>query len=228
MCLCLCYYSASLLQIAKIKFECLLELIKSKKSTPDEMLSSQHGLHFKDICFVPPWHSLCMQQVSLHYLKCLIEHKAFQPEEFDKNLYSCSTAILLVFLSDDMLTTIKHVNIGLIVNCMGSKLFSQSGILPFINSIESDLKEARERKSARCGPIPALWPTMGASWPSQQNHLTVLCIPWHLMIMQWTKPTSTLQAVHQECTLRHTCVILYSISWIQIPPTDRSSRGTTC
>ena len=87
--------------MAEIKFEHLLELIQSKESIPDEMLSSQDGLIFGDMCFTLPQHSLCMQQMSLHYLKCLVEHKAFKPEGISENLYSCSTAILLVFLSDD-------------------------------------------------------------------------------------------------------------------------------
>ena len=132
--------------MAEIKFEHLLELIQSKESIPDEMLSSEDGLRFEDIRFMLPWHSLHMHWVSLHYLKCLIEHKGFQPEGFDENMYSHSTAVLLIFRSDDELTTIKHVHIGLIDLCMGSELFTQGGILPFIDSIENDLKEARERQ----------------------------------------------------------------------------------
>ena len=108
------------------------------------MLSSQDGLCFRDIHSVPMWCSLRMQQVSLHNLKCLIEHKAFKLEGINENLYSHSMVILLILLSDDVLTTIKHMHIGLIVHCMGSNLFNQNGILPFINCIESDLKEVRE------------------------------------------------------------------------------------
>ena len=132
------------LQMAEIKFECLLGLIQSKESIPNDMLSSQYGLHFRDICFVPLWHSLHMKWVSLHYLKCLIEHKALKPEGVSENLYSHSTAILLIFLSDDVLTAIKHIHIGLMVHCMGSELFGQDDILLFINSIETDSKEVRE------------------------------------------------------------------------------------
>ena len=102
------------------------------------MLSSQDGLHFRDICFMLLQHSLHMQLVSLHYLKCLIEHKAFQPKSFAEIMYSHSTAVLLIFLSDDKLTAIKHVLIGLIVHCVGSELFTKGGILPFIDSIEND------------------------------------------------------------------------------------------
>ena len=90
-------------------------------------------------------HSLCIQQISLHYLKCLIENKAFKPNGFKESMYSHSTAVLLIFLSDDELTVIKHVHIGLIVCCVGSKLFTLGGILPFVDSIENDLKEVREK-----------------------------------------------------------------------------------
>ena len=128
--------------MAEIKFEHLLELIQSKESIPDEMLSSQDGLIFRDIHFTPLRCSLRMQQIPLHYLKCLVEHKAFKPEGISKNLYSHSMAIL--FLSDDMLEVIKHVHIGLVVCHISSELFNQDGILPFIESIQNDLKEVRE------------------------------------------------------------------------------------
>ena len=128
------------LQMAKIKFEHLLELIQSKESIPDKMLSGQDGLIFGDIHFALLWHSLHMQQISLHYLKCLVEHKAFKPEDISKNLYSHSTAILLVFLSDDALEVIQHIHIGLMVHCVSSKLFNQDRILPFVESIQNDLK----------------------------------------------------------------------------------------
>ena len=130
--------------MAEIKFECLLGLIQSKESIPNDMLSSQDGLHFRDICFTPLLCSLHMQWVSLHYLKCLIEHKAFKPEGISENPYSCSTAIFLIFLLDDVFTAIKHIHVGLMVHCMGSELFSQDDILPFIDSTENDLQEARE------------------------------------------------------------------------------------
>ena len=41
-----------------------------------------------------------------------------------------------------------------------------------------------------------------------------------MMTTQWTKPNSTPWAVHQEYTLSHVYVILCSISWIRILPTD--------
>ena len=125
--------------MAEIKFEHLLGLIQSKESIPNDMLSSQDGLWFGDIHFVPLWCSLHMQWVSLHYLSQLLK-----PEGISKILYSHSMAILLIFLSDDVLNSIKHIHIGLMVCCVGSELFGQDGILPFIDSIETDLKEVRE------------------------------------------------------------------------------------
>ena len=124
--------------MAKLKFECLLACIQSKESIPGEMLSSHNSLHFGDICFMPQQHSLHTQWISLHYLKCLIENKASQPDSFEDSMYSCSMPVFLIFLSDDELTAIKHMHIGLIVHHMDSKLFNQDGILPFINSIEND------------------------------------------------------------------------------------------
>ena len=118
--------------------------LQSKASILDDMLSSQDCLHFGNICLAPLQHSLHIQWVFLSYLKVLIEHKALQLEGYYKNLYSHSMAIFLVFLSDDMLTAIKHMHIGLVAHHVSSDLFSQSGILPFVESIESDLKKVRE------------------------------------------------------------------------------------
>ena len=56
---------------------------------------------------------------------------------------SGSTAILIVFLSDEQHTAIQHVHICLVVCRIGCNLYDQDGILLFINSIEEDLKKAR-------------------------------------------------------------------------------------
>ena len=78
-----------------------------------------------------------------------MEYKAFQPEEFEMDSYSCSTTILTIFLSDDELSAIKHVHISLVVCHMGSKLAAQDRILPFLESIESDLVEVRRKHADR-------------------------------------------------------------------------------
>ena len=56
---------------------------------------------------------------------------------------SSSTAILIVFLSDDQHEAVQHVHIGLIVCHIGCTLYEQKAILPFICSIKEDLERAR-------------------------------------------------------------------------------------
>ena len=108
------------------------------------MLSSDGGLCFRNICLAPLLHSLHMQQVSLHYLKCLMDKNTFKPESVEDKIYSHSIALLLIFLSDDELTVIKHMHISLIVHHTGSEHATQGGILPFIESMENDLAEVWE------------------------------------------------------------------------------------
>ena len=40
---------------------------------------------------------------------------------------------------------IQHIHIGLVVHCISCNLYGQDGILPFINSIEEDLKKVRQK-----------------------------------------------------------------------------------
>ena len=123
----------------------LLDCLQSTHSLPNEMLTNQEGLHFGDICFVPPQHTLNMQCISLTYLKSLISDNYFQPAGMPSDAASGSTAILIVFLSDEQHTAIQHVHISLVVCCVGCNLYDQEGILHFINSIEEDLKKAWQK-----------------------------------------------------------------------------------
>ena len=61
---------------------------------------------------------------------------------------SHTTAILLVFLSDDQHETIEYIHIGLVVHCAGCQLYEQKAIPWFIKSIEDDLKKARSKQAA--------------------------------------------------------------------------------
>ena len=61
---------------------------------------------------------------------------------------SHTTAIFLVFLSDDQHETIEYVHIGLVVHCIGCQLYEQKAIPMFIKSIEDDLKKARSKWAA--------------------------------------------------------------------------------
>ena len=131
--------------MALIDFNTLLDCPLSLYSLPGEMLTSQEGLHFGDICFVLMWHTLNMQHVSLMYLKSLISDNCFQPEVTPSDAVSSSTAILIVFLSYEQHMTIQHNHLGLAVCCVSCNLYNQDGILPFINSIEEDLKKVRQK-----------------------------------------------------------------------------------
>ena len=58
---------------------------------------------------------------------------------------SGSTAILIIFHSDEQHMAIQHVHISLVVCLVSCNLYDQDGILPFINSIEQDLKKVWEK-----------------------------------------------------------------------------------
>ena len=165
--------------------------------------------------------------------KVFDRQQSLQADGVKDNLHGYSMAVLLIFLSDNELMVIKHVHIGLIVCCVGSELTNQDGILPFVKSIESGLAEVREKQEegmevSQPHSYFLLIANYGVRWPSPWSHLSASCIPLCMMMTQWKKPTSTPWAIHQECALRPVCVILCSISWMQIPTTDRSSRGVTC
>ena len=138
--------------VALIDFNTLLDHLQSPYSLPGEMLTSQEGLRFRDICFVLPRCTLNMQHISLTYLKSLISDNCFQPEGTPSDAASGSMAILVVFLSDEQHTTIQHVRLHLVVHCIGCNLYDQDGILPFINSIEEDLKKMRQKWDAGKDP----------------------------------------------------------------------------
>ena len=108
-------------------------------------MTSYEALHFRDIHFVPPQCTLNMQWVSITYLKSLVNDNSFQPEGIKQNIYYSTTTILIVFLSDEEHQGIEHMHIGLVVHCKECLLYMQDGILPFLKSIEADLKKARDR-----------------------------------------------------------------------------------
>ena len=131
--------------MAELLFDCLFDCLQRPESLPQELLSSNEGLRFGDICFVLLPHTLNMQQVSLAYLKSSIGIIAFQPKAYKDDMYSSSIAIFLVFLCDDQHEAIKYIHIVLVVCCMGCNITTQAEILPFVLSIESDLAKVRDR-----------------------------------------------------------------------------------
>ena len=132
--------------MALINFNTSLDRLQSPHSLPNEMLTSQKGLHF-----ALPQRTL-KQGISVMYLKSLVSDNCFQSEGTPSDAASGSTAILIVFLSDEQHTAIQHVHIGLVASHVGCNLYDQDGILPFINSIEEDLKKARQKHNAGKDP----------------------------------------------------------------------------
>ena len=87
--------------MAMISFSTLCEHLQSLHSLPSELLTGQEGLHFRDVCFALLQCTLNMQHVPLTYLKSLVSEDSFQLEGTTMDVVSNSTAILIVFLSDD-------------------------------------------------------------------------------------------------------------------------------
>ena len=138
-------------QMAAIPFDHALDRFQSKHSLLKDLLRSYEGLHFSDICYALPQRSLQMQQVPINYLLNVVDSNAFQPEGSTTNSISGSTAILIMFLSDVDFKGMEHIHIDLMVHCADCKLYDQSGILPFIETINNDLEKAQKRGS-KSGP----------------------------------------------------------------------------
>ena len=98
------------------------------QSLPQDIMTGYEALHFGDICFALLWHTLNMQSPS-------------PPSPLEPDAYSNTTAILIVFLSDEEHQGIENVHINLVVHHEGCHLYMQDGILPFVKSIEVDLKK---------------------------------------------------------------------------------------
>ena len=148
--------------MAMISFYTLHEHLQSPHSLPSELLTGQEGLHFGDIRFTPLQCTLNMQHAPLTYLKSLVSEDSFQPEGMTMGMVSNSTAILIVFLSDDQREAVQHIHIGLVVCHIGCTLYEQKAILPFICSIEKDLERARLKRVSGRDLIPCLLPTLVA------------------------------------------------------------------
>ena len=130
--------------MAALNFEHLLDCLQSPESLPRDMMTSHEALCFGGIHFMLPQCTLNMQWVFLVYLKSLVADNSFQPEGIKPNAYSNTTAILIVFLSDEEHQGREHVHISLVVYCEGCCLYMQDRILPFVKSIEVDLKKVRD------------------------------------------------------------------------------------
>ena len=97
---------------------------------------------------MPMHHMLLMQHIPYHYFNNMAQDNTFQPVKAILKDASNTTAILLVFISDDRLTSIEHVHIGLMVHHIGSQIYEPKAIPQFIHYIEVDLKHTKEKREA--------------------------------------------------------------------------------
>ena len=187
--------------MAVLSFECLLDHLQSPESLPQDIMTGYEALCLRDICFVLQQCTLNMQWVSLIYLKSLVTDNASQPEGVKPDTYSHTMAILIIFLSDIEHQGIEHVHIVLVVWCEGCHLYMQDGILPFMKSIEADLKKAWDRHAQNKDPgwahscsllianyggmmaVPTdppyclVYPTVSNDDAEDQNHFNTAAIP---------------------------------------------------
>ena len=132
--------------MALIPFErSMLEHLKSPHSLPGGILSGQEGLHYGDVCCMPMLRMLLMQHIPYHYFNNMAQDHTFQPVKAVLKDASDTTAILLVFVSDDQLMSIEHVHIRLIVHHIGSQIYEPKAIPQFIQYMEADLKHTKEK-----------------------------------------------------------------------------------
>ena len=126
--------------MALIPFKTMLEHLQSLHLLPGEMLSGQEGLHYGDVHYMPMHHMFLMQRVPYQYFNNLVQDHAFQPVKAVLKDASDTTAIHVVFISDEQLTSIVHVHIGLIVCRISSQIYEPRAIPQFIQYIKTDLK----------------------------------------------------------------------------------------
>ena len=131
--------------MALILFKTMLECLQSPHSLPGGILSGQEGLYYRDMCYMPMHH---MQHVPYHYFNNMAQDHTFQPVKTVLKDASDTTTILLVFLSDDQMTSIEHVHIRLMVRCIRSQIYEPKSIPQFIQYIEADLKHTKGRQEA--------------------------------------------------------------------------------
>ena len=131
--------------MALIPFKTMLECLQSPHSLPGGILSGQEGLHYGDVCYVPMSHMLLMQCILFDYLNNMVQDHTFQPVKAVLKDATNTTTILLVLLSDNQMTSIEHVNIGLMVRCTSSQIYEPKSIPQIIQYIEADLKHTKGR-----------------------------------------------------------------------------------
>ena len=130
--------------MALILFETMLEHLQSPYSLPGRILSRQEGLHYGDMHYMPMHCMLLMQQIPYHYFNNMAQDHGFQPVKAALKDASNTTATLLVFVSDDQMTSIEYVHIRL-VHRTSSQVYEPKSIPQFIQYMEVDLRYTKGR-----------------------------------------------------------------------------------
>ena len=131
--------------MALIKFDTMLDCLQSPHLLLSVLLASQEELHYGDMHYMPLQCMLKMQHVPYNYFINLVWENNFQLVGTTMDDASNTSAILLVFTSDDQLQTIKYIHIGLVVHRTGCQFYEPRLIPCFIQSIDDDLKRTREK-----------------------------------------------------------------------------------
>ena len=97
---------------------------------------------------MPMHHMLLMQRIPYQYFSNMVKDHAFQPVKAVLKDVSDTTAILLVFVSVNQLTSIVHVHIRLVVHHISSQINEPKAIPQFIQYIKADLKHTKEKQEA--------------------------------------------------------------------------------
>ena len=134
--------------MALILFNTMWECLQSPHSLPGGILSEQEGPHYGDVHYMSMHHMLLMQCIPYQHFNNLVQDHAFQPVKAVLKDASDTTTILLVFVSDDQLTSIVHVYIRLVVHHISSQIYEPRAIPQFIQYIKADLKHTKEKQEA--------------------------------------------------------------------------------
>ena len=151
--------------MAMFCYQDLLAHLQSPKSISEHILQSQESLYFGNIWFIPAWHTLEMQYLSLTDFEALINQNAFQPPGTPASSVSHTTAI--IFHSNTNLKDIEHINISLIVCHQGCNFYQQDAICGYMGSVRADLVATKKKYGAAGykslhNPTLCLWATLGA------------------------------------------------------------------
>ena len=93
--------------MALIKFSQLQDYLQ-EGDIKEGILSTQEGLHFSDILYMPPCHSLKIQHIPYQYFSDLVNNNIYTPPNPKLTHTSTTTDLLLIFTTNVDLMTIEY------------------------------------------------------------------------------------------------------------------------